>query len=172
MSEPIRLNLGAGDEVIPGFLACDLFNEKADMKFDCAKIPFEDNHIDEIRAYHLIEHFDFMQIQEVLKEWYRALKPGGRLHLETPDFMGSCEEFIKGPEEWRIVLYGHFFAWPWIEGQCHKFLFTEQQLKFMLSSAGFKDIRRIEADSIYAKAKGPGGRENPKKLYLNVEAFK
>ena len=162
----VRLNLGAGDEVIPGFLACDLFHEKADMKFDCAKLPFDDNTVDEIRAYHLIEHFDFMQIQEVLKEWNRALKPSGRIHLETPDFMETCKEFVKGPEPWRVTLYFHFFAWPWLPGQCHKFLFTEQQLRFMLEGAGFKNVRRLHPDSIYAKCGNPLG------LYLNVEAFK
>jgi predicted SAM-dependent methyltransferase len=163
----IKLHLGSGTQYIPGWINCDLYAEQVDQRFDVAKIPYPNNSVDEIMAYHIIEHFDFMQGQDVLKEWYRALKPGGRIRLETPDLLGTCKRFVEGTEQYRILLYGHFFAWPWLPGQTHKFLFTETQLFWTLSQIGFKNVQRLLPDSIYYD-----NGANFADLFLNVEAYK
>ena len=162
-----KLNLGCGDELMDDYINCDLYGDKSDMLFDAMYIPFPDNSIDEIRAYHLIEHFDFMKGNVVLKEWFRVLKPNGKLVLETPDLLNTCKIFVNANEQDRIVLYGHFFAWPWIEGQVHYFLFTETQMKWALTNVGFNKINREKPDSMYAKA-------NPQweSAYLKVIAYK
>jgi SAM-dependent methyltransferase len=133
--------------------------------------------VTEIRAYHLFEHFDFHKGQEVLLEWYRALKPGGRLHLETPDAFETCKLFAStNSEELRIRLYGHLFAFPWEDRNVHKFLFTEQQLTWQLLKAGFRNIRRLPPDSTYAKVVMMGGAlpldSSNLNLFLNIEAYK
>ena len=163
----IRLNIGCGDEVVHGFLRCDMFRPDVDLVFDCTKIPMDDNSVDEIRAYHLLEHFNFMEGQNVLTEWHRALKRGGRLHLEVPDLLETCKEFVNQTEDKRIILYSHFFGYDWEPGQAHKFLYTETQLFWQLSKIGFSRIKRLEPDSIYV-----GRHHFPNSLYLNVEAFK
>lgn len=163
----IKLNLGCGDQLLDGFLNCDLYSPHAQLKFDAQKIPFPDNSVGYINASHLIEHFHFHQAFDVLKEWQRALKPGGTLAMETPDFFNSCKAFVEGPEQFRIRLYGHFFAWPNIPGQTHYFLYTEQQLGWTLNQLGFKNIRRVPPDSIYARSM-PGKEE----LYLKMLAEK
>jgi glycosyltransferase involved in cell wall biosynthesis len=166
--KPIKLNLGCGDEILSGYINCDIDSAGADMMFDAAKIPFPDNSIDEIRAYHLIEHFPFRKGLEVLKEWFRVLKPSGKLVLETPDFLNTCKKFIEVDEQTRIVLYGHFFAWPDLSPwQTHYFLFTEIQMFWSLQTIGFTNIQRVPPDSIYAKC-NPEWQE----LYLKVEAYK
>ena len=165
---PVRLNLGCGDERIPGFLNCDMYEDKADLKFDAKKLDVPDNSVDSIRAYHLIEHFTFNTAFGVLREWYRALKPGGELTLETPDLLNTCKKFVESDEQTRIVLYGHFFAWPDISpGQVHYFLYTETQMRWTLEQCGFAGIQRLAPDSTYAKA-------NPQwpELYLKMNAFK
>jgi predicted SAM-dependent methyltransferase len=145
----IKLNLGCGSSVLEGYINCDLYNEDADMKFDAKCLPFDNNSVDEIFASHLIEHFDFFEGQSVLKEWYKKLKIGGRLVVETPDFLNSCKRFIEADENLRIKLYGHFFCWPWVPGQTHKFLYTETQLKWTLNNMGFKNIKRVNPMSVY-----------------------
>lgn len=79
----IKLNLGCGNIILPGFTNCDLYDEKADIKCDVKDLPFEDNSVDEIVASHIIEHFDFREAQDVLKEWQRVLKRGGKLWIQS-----------------------------------------------------------------------------------------
>ena len=173
MLSSLKLHLACGHDYLEDYINIDLYapeDAKCDVRFDVTKLPYPDNSVDEIRAFHIIEHFDFFEIQNVLKEWHRVLKPGGRLWLETPDFLESCRSFVDGNpsmniEEWRVLLYNHFFAHPWIPGQTHKFLFTETQLKTNLSWAGFKTVNRQPPSSNYV-------RPDTYKLFLNVEAFK
>ena len=137
---------------------------KIDAKFDVSSIPYPDNTIDTIRALHIIEHFDFHEGVRVLKEWNRVLKPGGKLIIETPDLLGTCKRFVEDPP-FRIPLYGQFFAHPWIAGQTHKFLFTEEQLVCNLGWAGFKNFKRISPISNYVN-------NNTVDIFLAMEAYK
>ena len=161
----MRLNLGSGGDILPGYINCDLFDKSADLFCDAATLPFLSGSVSEILASHILEHFTFKEAFDVLKEWKRVLKPGGKLIIETPDFLESCRAFVGENEEGRINLYGHFFACPWIAGQTHKFLYTESQLRWTLLECGFREIRRIKAESKYLKA-------HSKELFLRVECAK
>ena len=173
MFDKLKLHLACGHDYDDSYINVDLYapeDARCDVRFDVQKLPYPDNSVDEIKAFHIIEHFHFFEIQEVLKEWHRVLKPGGKLYLETPDFLETCRSFVEGSptmpiEEWRILLYGHFFAHPWVPGQTHKFLFTESQLTANLSWAGFKKIDRVKPASKYVM-------DSTVHLFLTVEAFK
>lgn len=169
----LKLHLACGHDYNEDYINVDFYapeDAKCDVRFDVQKLPYPDNSVDEIKAFHIIEHFHFFEIKDVLNEWYRVLKPGGRLYLETPDFLETCKSFVEGSptmgiEQWRILLYGHFFAHPWVPGQTHKFLFTENQLRVNLRWAGFKKINRLPPASKYVM-------NHTVHLFLNVEAFK
>jgi glycosyltransferase involved in cell wall biosynthesis len=173
MLSKLKLHLACGHDYNEDYINVDLYapeDAKCDVRFDVQKLPYPDNSVDEIKAFHIIEHFHFFEIKEVLNEWYRVLKPGGRLYLETPDFLETCRSFVEGSstmpiEDWRVLLYGHFFAHPWVPGQTHKFLFTETQLRTNLGWAGFKTVNRLLPASKYVM-------EHTKHLFLTVEAFK
>ena len=146
-----------------------MYNDKADMQFDAKEIPYEDDTVDEIFASHLLEHFSYAEIHGILEEWKRALKPKGKLVIETPDAYHSykkfCEAYVQGDQFWQNKLYGHLHAFPWVEGQVHKFLFTENQLVGFLSQAGFINAKRVIPDSFYSV-------NNPPELYLKMECEK
>jgi len=141
----LKLHLGCGDMIIPGFINCDLYNDKAEVKCDVKKLPYEDNSIDEIYNAHIIEHFDYFEALDVLKEWKRVLKPDGKLSIETPDFFAICDALVKAPEGERFMLYDQFFGKPWLPGQTHKFLYTENQLGNTLNNLGFRNIIKVPA---------------------------
>jgi ubiquinone/menaquinone biosynthesis C-methylase UbiE len=141
----IRLHIGCGIVILPGYINCDMYNPKAELKCDALKLPFPDNSVVEILAVHIIEHFHFHDTFNALKEWYRVLKVGGKLRIETPDLLATCIKFVNSNEQDRVDLYGQFFAIPWVPGELHKFLFTESQLMYELSDCKFKNIIRVPA---------------------------
>jgi SAM-dependent methyltransferase len=163
----MKLHLGCGDNIIPGWLNADAFSEKADVRFDAKHIPYQDNQFDELYASHLIEHFHYQESFDVLREWCRVLKPGGKLKLETPDFIELCKEFVAGDVSWRWHLYGHFFSTPWVPGHTHLFLYTEEHLAWALRECGFTNIQRIEPESGYYKS-----LPHKKNIFLAMEAYK
>jgi predicted SAM-dependent methyltransferase len=169
MTNKIKLHLACGNDYQEGYINVDLYpkpDAKVDAQYDVTRLPYENETVDEIRALHIIEHFDFNEGVEVLKEWRRVLKPGGKIILETPDFLESCRAFVNSTEEQRCNLYGHFFSQASLDpGQTHKFLYTESQLYTSLHWAGFSMFNRISPLSNYVSGRDPA-------IFLAVEATK
>ncbi len=104
---PVRLNLGCGDKILQGYVNVDVVASRAgkspDVICDLRRLtPFQDNHADEILAVHVIEHFWRWEVEDILREWIRVLKPGGRMVLECPNLAAACEAFLADPDaSWR-----------------------------------------------------------------------
>lgn len=178
-----KLNLGCGKRLKEGYINCDInpeYEHLGVLQIDAANLSmYHVNEIDEIYTSHVIEHFDFNKGQHVLKEWYRVLKPGGKLIIETPDFYYSCKYFIELYEKYNdefiihenvkhqiYKLYGHFFSEPWKPHCYHLFLYTEKELCMVLKNTGFKKIIRKEAENFIENFPG---NEN---IFLRVECEK
>lgn len=131
-AQPIRLNIGAGDTVIPGFTAID-------RKFDTEAYPlnYPDNSVEEIRCVHMLEHLSFGEVIEALKEWHRVLKPGGVLRISVPD-VHKCVSLHESDPHWRFYIMG---------GQTdandfHKSAWDERTLRHYLNEFGFENVER------------------------------
>jgi len=138
----IKLNSGCGETYKPGYINLDKFNRSvADIICDAGDLPFKENSVDLIEASQLIEHFDYVRCKYILSEWFRILKPGGRLILETPDLRKAFKKFLSGnPETQKTTLqwiYGIDRA-----GMQHKTGFTFELLKDLLEEVGFENIFR------------------------------
>lgn len=149
--QPIRFNMGCGQDRIPGYMGVDMHNDAADIKQDLLKLDLPENCADEIMASHVIEHIPQHRAPEVLSKWYATLKPGGKLALETPDLDALCRDFISqtGAERHMTAMC--------IFGACVEFITPETQEKGALSphlwgytpetlgslceTIGFKDIQ-------------------------------
>jgi len=90
-SQPLRLHLGCGSQRFEGYVQIDLPSPEAlvsiDAFGDAVKLKMGARSIDEIRLHHLFEHFDRSTAMALLIRWTLALKIGGQLVIETPDFL-------------------------------------------------------------------------------------
>lgn len=142
--ERIKLNLGSGNKIYFDYINIDLYAPNVDIRADVRNLPFKANSIEEILAIQILEHFNFAESWDILKEWKRVLKPEGLLWIETPDFLTLCQKFAQADEWTRTSLYGWFFAKPWLPGESHLFMYTEAQLCWTLEQLGFLSIKRVE----------------------------
>ncbi len=76
----IHLNLGAGHKRIAGSIPLDL----PDWDSDENDIPFSDESVSVIHAYHILEHVG--DPIRLLRECQRVLIPGGTLNIVVPYF--------------------------------------------------------------------------------------
>lgn len=87
----MKINIGAGDTNYEGFLNCDYSNLfKPDYVFDLEKdkFPFDDNSVDEIIAYHVLEHLGEGYFH-CLQEMYRVCKHGATINIKVPHYLSE-----------------------------------------------------------------------------------
>ena len=78
----MKLNLGACDRVIPGFLSVDII-PLADIIADLREPwPWPDSSVEEVTAYDIFEHLP--DKRHTMNELWRILVPGGKATLEIP----------------------------------------------------------------------------------------
>jgi hypothetical protein len=156
--DPIRLNIGSYDIKIDGFTNIDRSNGTEAYPLD-----YDDESVDEIRASHILEHFSHTQTQDVLNEWVRVLKPGGRIRVAVPDF-GKLVEAYEGkrPSEYGVqnVLFGGQID----PNDFHKSQFDYGGLFVMMQRAGLVGIDRWKADV--------PGECSALSISLNLEGYK
>lgn len=85
---PNKLNIGCGRNIMKGWLNADLYNISPDVfQMDASRtFPFAADEFDYIFSEHMFEHLNLCGQQNMLKECYRVLKPGGVLRIAIPDF--------------------------------------------------------------------------------------
>jgi SAM-dependent methyltransferase len=154
----MKLNLGCGDKILPGYVNVDVAASRAgkhpDVLCDLHRLtPFEDNSVDEILSVHVVEHFWRWEVVGILKEWVRVLKPGGPMILECPNLKSACESFLADPDS---------FSGPGAEGQrtmwvfygdpawrdplmVHRWGYTPLSLARGMHEAGMVNIRQEQA---------------------------
>lgn len=57
-------------------------------------LPFKDNSFEFIYSSQFVEHLTYSQLQHVLKECYRILKPNGIIRIVTPDLEELTKEYL------------------------------------------------------------------------------
>ena len=79
-----KLHLGCSRNYLDGFINIDFDDRvRKDMKCDLNKgIPFVDNSIEHINAWHILEHLD--DVIFVMREIHRVLKPDGVADIRVP----------------------------------------------------------------------------------------
>lgn len=149
---PKKLNLGSSNRLLPNYINVDILEERnPDIVCDVSKLDFaKDNEYDLVRASHVLEHFGFEEISQVLAEWRRVLRPGGYLVISVPNYRALCWCVILKPS--RLELEEHIYKNGWINGIFaldlpppfrHKTVFTYRSLVNLLNRSGFKVIAKL-----------------------------
>jgi len=159
-----HLHLGCGPKYLPGFLNIDgnLFN-KIDLWLDVRNgLPFPSNTVDSIYSTHMFEHFYPDELQALLRECLRVLKPDGGIRLIVPNLASA-------------ISAGRFSNFVFCDGQ-HRTAFDFSYLDEVLRQSGFREVEEsAEGESrLYGNHVPPyepgDSRDLPHSLY--VEAFK
>ena len=81
-----KINLGCGTDKKEGYINVDSNPEVyPDMLADLMKpLPFEDNSVDEVLAWNVMEHLPGLHPMYLLREVYRILKPEGVFKFRVP----------------------------------------------------------------------------------------
>lgn len=155
---PLRLNLGCGDKILPSYVNVDIVESRSGKRPDVIcdlndLIVFNDNSADEVLSVHVVEHFWRWDVEDILKEWLRVLKPGAKMILECPNLYSACAQFVKDPvtfskEDQRgqrtmWVFYGDP-AWkdPYM---IHRWGYTPESLAELMRKVGLVDVKQEPA---------------------------
>lgn len=165
----MKLNLGCGIRKDPDYTNIDLDPDSgAEIIANVSNLGFlGSNTVEEIMAYHLIEHLTDREFLDALTEWTRVLKHGGRIVLECPDFTELCREWLQADRVGRWHSYKgtwhslirHFYGNQRTPLQVHKAGFDKEKLTEVLTMQGFTGINFLEPEYLYCPS-------------LRVEAFK
>jgi SAM-dependent methyltransferase len=154
----IKLNLGCGKHLLQGWINVDAVAREGlkteytpDVTADVRALPFADDYADEAMAIHVIEHFYVWEVPDLLKEWRRVLKPGGRLVLECPDLTRVLAHLVSRLAGFEVP--DRFTMWP-LYGDpsyrdplmCHKWAWTPATLAAEMQRAGFIGIAEAPAE--------------------------
>lgn len=106
----IKLNVGAGDTYIPGFVGLDHYTghfgspkDKNQIEFDIRgdELPFENESVDAIYCSHVLEHIEDCWIKKFLSESSRVLKKNGVLRISSPNAKLCWENSFPGTSFWN-----------------------------------------------------------------------
>jgi hypothetical protein len=128
----------------------DKFVRRPDtVPMDGACLGFLDHSLGALYASHGLEHFSHRDTRRVLAEWYRVLRPGGKLLLNVPDLDWACSAWLN--PSMRTPYFRDdqtclevFYGGQDVPGEVHYTGFTVNGLKTQLLQAGFvrADTRR------------------------------
>lgn len=139
----IRINVGAGDKYMPGFINVDRHGDQ-DVLADTHPLPFHTDYADEIWAIHILEHLHRSEASKALYEWFRVLKPGGKLILELPCLDKIAWMIVNGEKNLRMTLLG-LYGDPRDPkpDMMHQWCWSKAELHEALTNVAFTDIKDV-----------------------------
>lgn len=130
----MKLNLGAGRYLLTGYVNLDS---------ESCIFPLDYRDADEIRASHVLEHFDCLTSVDAVCQWASCLKPGGVLKVAVPDFDDLVRRMRIGEtlDYEGIIMGGQIDEYDY-----HKSIWTYYKLKAIMEGAGLTDIRTWQSE--------------------------
>jgi predicted SAM-dependent methyltransferase len=163
----LKLHLGCGPNYKQGWVNLDMV-KGGDFCLDLREsIPLQDASCLMIYSEHFFEHIEYPEpAGKLIRDYFRLLKPGGRLSIGVPDgelglraYSGDDPEsfFAISKARWhpawantRMEQINYLFR----QGREHKFIYDEETLVSFLKREGFVNVKRRRYDpSLDAEAR-------------------
>jgi predicted SAM-dependent methyltransferase len=154
-----KLQLGAAENVLPGWLNTDLHGYgRADVVYlDVRKrFPLPDASFDLVYSEHMIEHLTWAEGQHCLRESLRVLRPGGTIRVATPSLERLARLYDGGAAAQRYVLWAVDTLDPEVDAPLpgvainnffrswgHRFVYDPETLRHALGEAGFVGVEQV-----------------------------
>jgi predicted SAM-dependent methyltransferase len=111
--------------------------------------PFPENRFRGIYTEHCLEHIDLDDLKKNLAEFYRLLKPGGRVRVVVPDGELYLDLYQKQKQGENVKMpYQEFYVSPMaringlFRNHGHQFIHDFETFRILLAEVGFKDIAK------------------------------
>lgn len=144
-----KLHLAAGSNIMQDWANLDINHKRGTIWHDLtAPLCVSDEKIEYIYCEHFIEHISSNEANDLLKECYRVLKPGGVLRFSTPNLDYLIKQYKeKNLLEWENVGWLPPSACTMInEGMHlwgHKYLYNLEELINRLEMQGFSKVESV-----------------------------
>ena len=177
----MKLNLGCGNTIIPGFTNVDMSDlPHVDIITSVDDLSgFYDESAEYIYASHVLEYFHKGEAEAVIAEWARVLCIGGMIRIAVPDLDALFKAYrlygidaVLGPLYGRMDINGYTIY--------HKTIYNFQSLRGLLMRHGFRHVKLYRwQDTIHkdyddwSQSYIPHmDKEHGTLISLNVEAIK
>ena len=148
----IKLHLGCGNRHIKNYINVDIQkSDSVDVVADIMDLPYPNNSVSLIYACSVLEHFgknnklSFFRntcYEDILKYWYKILKPKGEIYIGVPNFEAVCKEYLENKN--LNILLGFLVGGQKNEEDLHGMVFDFSTLSKVLSNIGFKNIQEYD----------------------------
>jgi len=154
----MKLNLACGPLYLDGYINIDnksqFPNCEVDIDANIFDLEFNENSVDEI----IVSHFAMYimggqdspdkpnQMRQQLSKWFKWLRPGGRVVMETANIKKVAEFILQCDDPWELQSskgLKQVFGWKNTYG--HKWAWCPEILKPMFEEIGYKNVDIYEA---------------------------
>jgi SAM-dependent methyltransferase len=96
------LNLGSGIRLIKNFINVDFYltsgiDYGADLRYP---LKINDDSVDGIFCEHTLEHLTYKDVESILRECFRILKPEGSIRIIVPDLSLFINKYYNDDQQW------------------------------------------------------------------------
>ena len=135
-----KIHLGCGDVDLQGWINIDARNAPhVHIRTESLNLQeFQENSVSEIYLCHVLEHFSFQEVKDLLSSFHSKMHKGAVLRISVPDFSALVELYKISGDLKKIEQ-------PLMGGQDYKFnfhksVFDQDFLNNLLVDAGFSEV--------------------------------